>query len=80
MNVDISFESMDDFSPEAIARKVEPLRKLLEARTQLAGLITAMDGKDGAEQLIAKTLNDPQLLESLASTRQSAESDAKADG
>ena len=80
MNVDISFESMDDFSPEAIARKVEPLRKLLEARTQLAGLITAMDGKDGAEQLIAKTLNDPQLLESLASERQAAGDEAKADG
>jgi type VI secretion system protein ImpB len=80
MNVDISFESMDDFSPEAIARKVEPLRKLLEARTQLAGLITAMDGKDGAEQLIAKTLNDPLLLESLASERQSAKDEAKADG
>jgi type VI secretion system protein ImpB len=80
MNVDISFESMDDFSPEAIARKVEPLRKLLEARTQLAGLITAMDGKDGAEQLIAKTLNDPQLLQSLASERQSGDDEAKAGG
>lgn len=80
INVDISFESMDDFSPEAIARKVEPLRKLLEARTQLANLITAMDGKDGAEQLIARTLNDPQLLQSLASARQSAEDGAQADG
>jgi len=76
MNVDISFESMDDFSPEAVARKVEPLRKLLEARTQLASLITAMDGKDGAEQLIAKTLNDPQLLQSLASEQQSADDEA----
>ena len=79
MNVDISFESMDDFSPEAVARKVEPLRKLLEARTQLAGLITAMDGKDGAEQLIAKTLSDPQLLQSLASARQGAEDEAQAE-
>jgi type VI secretion system protein ImpB len=76
MNVDISFESMDDFSPEAVARKVEPLRKLLEARTQLASLITAMDGKDGAEQLIAKTLNDPQLLQALASERQSTDEKA----
>ena len=80
MNVDITFESMDDFSPDAIARKVEPLRKLLEARTQLASLITYMDGKDGAEELIAKTLNDPQLLQALASARQSAEDEAKADG
>jgi type VI secretion system protein ImpB len=79
MNVDISFESMDDFSPEAIARKVEPLRKLLEARTQLSSLITAMDGKDGAEQLIAKTLNDRQLLESLKSARQDEKDGAQAD-
>ena len=43
--VDITFESMDDFSPAAIARKVEPLRKLLEARTQLSNLMTYMDGR-----------------------------------
>ena len=79
MNVDISFESMDDFSPEAVARKVEPLRKLLEARTQLASLITAMDGKDGAEQLITKALNDPQLLESLASAQEADDDGTKAD-
>lgn len=67
LNVDITFESMDDFSPAAVARKVEGLNKLLEARTQLANLITYMDGKAGAEQLIAKVMNDPALLQSLAS-------------
>jgi len=46
VSVDITFESMDDFSPAAIARKVEPLRKLLEARTQLSSLLSYMDGKD----------------------------------
>ena len=35
LSVDITFDSMEDFSPEAIARKVGPLKKLLEARTQL---------------------------------------------
>jgi predicted component of type VI protein secretion system len=35
-----------------------------------------MDGKDGAEQLIAKTLNDPQLLQALASERQSTDEKA----
>lgn len=64
--VDLTFESMDDFSPAAIARKVEPLRKLLEARTQLANLMTYMDGKTGAETLIAQAINDPALLKSLA--------------
>lgn len=65
--VDITFESMDDFSPAAIARKVAPLAKLLEARTQLANLDTYMDGKAGAEQLIANAIRDPALLQSLVS-------------
>ena len=66
--VDITFESMDDFSPAAIAKKVEPLRKLLEARTQLSNLMTYMDGKTGAEELISKVMQDPALLKSLAAT------------
>ena len=64
--VDITFESMDDFSPAAIAKKVEPLRKLLEARTQLSNLMTYMDGKTGAEELIGQVMKDPALLKSLA--------------
>jgi type VI secretion system protein ImpB len=64
--VDITFESMADFSPGAIAKKVEPLAKLLEARTQLSNLLTYMDGKGGAEQLLSKVLGDQELLKSLA--------------
>ena len=64
--VDITFESMDDFSPAAVARKVDALNKLLEARTQLSNLLTYMDGKSGAEDLITKVLNDPTLLQTLA--------------
>jgi type VI secretion system protein ImpB len=67
INLDITFESMDDFSPEAIAKKVDALSKLLEARNQLSNLLTYMDGKSGAEELIAKVLSDPALLQSLAS-------------
>jgi type VI secretion system protein ImpB len=63
--VDITFSSMDDFSPAAVARKVDGLSKLLEARTQLSNLITYMDGKTGAEELIAKVLADPALLKTL---------------
>ena len=67
MAVDITFESMSDFTPAAIAKKVEPLAKLLEARTQLQNLLTYMDGKSGAEELLNKVLADPELLKSLAS-------------
>ncbi len=71
--VDITFENMDDFSPAAVARKVEGLNKLLEARTQLSNLLTYMDGKTGAEELINKVLNDPALLGSLTATAKPAD-------
>jgi type VI secretion system protein ImpB len=67
MAVDVTFESMDDFSPAAVAKKVEPLRKLLEARTQLSNLLTYMDGKSGAEDLMSKVMSDPTVLKALAS-------------
>ena len=67
MNVELTFQSMDDFSPAAVARKVDSLNKLLTARTELSNLLTYMDGKSGAEELIAKLLNDQGLLKSLAS-------------
>ncbi len=57
---------MDDFSPAAVARNIGPLNSLLEARTQLHNLLSYMDGKQGAEELIRKVLQDPALLKSLA--------------
>jgi type VI secretion system protein ImpB len=78
LSVDITFESMDDFSPAAVARKVDALNKLLEARTQLANLVTFMDGKSGAEELISKVLNDPALLKSLAEKPKSDAGDKQA--
>ena len=66
LSVDISFESMDDFSPAAIARKVGALDELLKARQQLANLVTYMDGKSGAEALIGKLMRDQSLLQQLA--------------
>jgi type VI secretion system protein ImpB len=69
VSVDITFESMDDFSPAAIATKVDALNKLLQARQQLSNLITYMDGKTGAEELMAKVLADPALLGSLAAAK-----------
>jgi len=67
ISVDLTFESMDDFSPAAVARKVDALNKLLKARTQLSNLLSYMDGKSGAEELIAKALKDKALLNALTS-------------
>lgn len=68
MKVELTFESMDDFSPAAVARKVDALNKLLEARNQLSNLVTYMDGKTGAEELLGKVLEDPALLQTLAAS------------
>ena len=78
MNVELTFESMDDFSPAAVARKVGALNELLEARQQLTNLVTYMDGKTGAENLIAQVLHDPTLLKSLASAPKPQEPGAAA--
>jgi type VI secretion system protein ImpB len=67
LSVDITFENMEDFSPAAVAQKVDALNKLLQARTQLSNLLTYMDGKTGAEELISKALADPTLLQALSS-------------
>ena len=80
--VDLTFEQMDDFSPAAVARRVDALGKLLDARTELGNLLTYMDGKSGAERLLGQLLADPELLKAvsakagtLASPEESAASD-----
>lgn len=72
--VDISFDKMQDFSPEAIARKVEPLRKLLDMRTELTNLLSFMDGKTQAEDLIQKLISDESLMKSVLASKKPAES------
>jgi type VI secretion system protein ImpB len=72
LSVDVTFESMDDFSPAAVARKIEPLNKLLTARTQLSNLLSYMDGKGKAEELLANVLKDPTMLQALAASPKAA--------
>ena len=64
--VSIEFESMDDFSPAKVAQKVDSLKKLADARNQLSALLTYMDGKSGAEELLARVMKDPELLKTIA--------------
>jgi type VI secretion system protein ImpB len=64
--ITIEFESMDDFSPAKVAAKVDALKKMMDARNQLSALLTYMDGKTGAEDLLAKVMQNPDLLKSIA--------------
>ena len=73
LGVDLTFKSMEDFSPGAVAKKVPALAKLLEARQELSDLMAYMDGKDGAQDLLDKVLKDPALMQTLASSSKAAE-------
>ena len=65
LSVNLKFKKMEDFSPAQVARQVEPMAKLLEAREQLANLLRYMDGKVAAEDQLKKLLSDPQLMQAL---------------
>lgn len=69
MGVNLTFRSMDDFSPAGVARQVPALKVLLEAREQLANLQKYMDGKVGAEAQLRKLLSDPKLMAALNERR-----------
>jgi type VI secretion system protein ImpB len=77
LNVEVTFESMDDFSPAAVARRVGPLAGLLKVREQVSNLLSHMDGNSRAEEKLAEILNDPALLQALASAPKDQSPEAK---
>ncbi|WP_421701019.1 type VI secretion system contractile sheath small subunit [Aliiroseovarius sp.] len=66
IGVNLQFNSMDDFEPAKIAAQVPALKKLLEARQQLANLQRYMASKPKAQDHIKKLLSDPELMAALA--------------
>ena len=68
MGIDLTFESMDDFRPEAVVENVEPLRKWLEARTKLADLRNKLAGNDKLEDMLNDILNNTESLAKLKET------------
>jgi len=66
LNVEMRFNSMDDFEPENVVQKVEPLRKLLEARNRLTDLASKIDGNDKLESLLQDVVNNTDSLKKLS--------------
>jgi type VI secretion system protein ImpB len=62
LGVDLRFESMEDFAPDRVAQQVEPLRKLLDLRRQLADLRGSLQGNDKLEEILQETLNDADKM------------------
>ena len=63
--VDLNFKSLDDFSPDAVARQVKPLRELLELRTKLADLRGNLQGNDKLDEVLQATLQDAEKMKKL---------------
>lgn len=64
--VDLKFKSMEDFRPEAVVQQVEPLRKLLEARTKLADLRNKLAGNEKLEDILSDVLSNTEKLGALS--------------
>ena len=65
IGVDLRFQSLDDFSPERVAEQVEPLRKLLDLRRQLADLRGSLQGNDKLDEILQATLSSEEKLSQL---------------
>ncbi|GJD50504.1 hypothetical protein OPKNFCMD_3247 [Methylobacterium crusticola] len=65
MSVELAFKSMADFEPAAIVERVEPLRKLMEARNQLRDLLSKADRSENLESLLEQILSNETDLKSL---------------
>lgn len=75
ISVNLRFKKMADFEPTAIARQVEPVAKLLEAREALSNLTRFMDGKVDAEDKLKQLLADPELMKALKEKRDAADAE-----
>lgn len=64
--VDLKFKSTEDFRPESVVQQVEPLRKLLEARTKLADLRNKLAGNEKLEDILSDVLSSTEKLDALS--------------
>lgn len=65
IKVDLNFKSLDDFSPDNVARQVKPLRELLELRDRLSDLRGSMQGNDRLEEALREAVTDKDKLAKL---------------
>jgi type VI secretion system protein ImpB len=63
--VNLAFNKIDDFRPESVVQQVEPLKKLLEARTKLADLRNKLAGNEKLEDILGDVLSNTEKLKQL---------------
>jgi len=66
VNVELRFNSMEDFEPDRVVQQVEPMRKLVEARQKLSDLLSKMDGNDKLEELLQEVIQNSGAQQQLS--------------
>lgn len=77
IGVELRFNNIEDFEPEQIARQVEPLRKLMEIRRELTGLLAKTDGNEKLGEKLHEIIGNTELLAKIAKETLSGEGEKK---
>jgi len=81
MNVELKFNSLQDFEPDNVVQQVEPLRKLVDARQKLRDLLSKTDGNDKLEEMLQNVMQNANAQKQLAkSLGLSEETEKKGEG
>lgn len=65
MAVELNFKSLDDFHPESVAKQIDPLSKLVDARRKLSDLLSKLDGNDKLDELLQNVIASTDSLQKL---------------
>lgn len=65
LGVDVTFRSMEDFSPDQVLKQVKPLNDLMELRTQLSDLIGSLQGNERLERILHDVVADTGKMDQL---------------
>jgi type VI secretion system protein ImpB len=77
LNVELRFESMDDFLPARVAQQVTPIRKLLEKRNSLSNLRSSLIGNEKLDNLLQEMIQNDDMLRQAGSEAGIRPSEAK---
>jgi type VI secretion system protein ImpB len=65
LKVDLHFKSLDDFSPENVAKQVKPLKELMDLRQRLSDLRGTLQTNDKLDEVLMETMKDKTKMDKL---------------
>jgi type VI secretion system ImpB/VipA family protein len=63
--VELSFQTLEDFTPTNLVQQIDSLRKLLDTRRRLNDLLAKLDGNDALNQVLLDVVAKPEELKQL---------------